>query len=289
MRCGGIVIADQYLGPDVPGAIKLDFDFTYRPKVNADAIESGVMFAEWDDHLNPKTAELAKAKGVTAADDQKIMEAYARRLRETLGERVEPEVSADSPRVLLNVLEKHGVTYLAVINDNRAYDERSGRYQAIMEKLVPKTVALTARSLPGPVYVYDLLERKALPANRKGGAWSFTVNLGELGGKLLALYPVQPARVAIGAPDRASRGQAGALTVSLSDKAGKPMPGLQPLRLTVTDPQGRDTEYSDYHCAERGRLTVPFTPARNDAPGTWRVRVEDLTAGLSAERTFAVK
>ena len=35
-------------------------------------LANGVMYAEWDDHLNPDTAKLAKARGVTAEDDQKI-------------------------------------------------------------------------------------------------------------------------------------------------------------------------------------------------------------------------
>jgi len=88
---------DPYLGLDVPGAIKFDFDFTYRGKVNADAIASGTMFAAWDDQLNPKTAALAEAKGVTAEDDQKIMESYVRRLQKDLAGKLEPAVSVDTP------------------------------------------------------------------------------------------------------------------------------------------------------------------------------------------------
>lgn len=285
---GGLVVADQYLGAEVPGAIRFECDFSYRLKVNADAIESGVMFAEWDDQLNPKTAKLAEAKGITAEDDQKIMESVARRLKKVLAGKVEPEISADSPRALVNLMEGNGVKYLAVINDNRTYDERVGRYQAILGKLVPHTVTIRLRSWSGPLHPYDLVERKALPATRDGDGYTFKVDLTELGGKLVALYPLAPAKIAITTP-AVARGATANVRIAVQDAAGKTLPGLQPLRVTVTDPAGGATEYSDYHCAENGAFALPFSPALNDAAGRWTVKVDDLTAGLSAEATVEVR
>ena len=285
---GGIVGSDQHLGPDIPGAIKIDFDFSYRTKVNADAIESGVMFAEWDDHLNPKTAELSKAKGVPAEDDQKIMESYARRLKERLAGKVVPAVSVDTPRALVNLLEKNGVKYLALINDHRAYDERTGKYKAIMEKLLPQTVTVSLREWVGPLFAYDMLERKPLPVVKTGKGYTLKVGLDELGGKLVALTPVKPAKVTVSAPAVKRGGQVD-LAVALRDAAGKSLPGLQPLRVTITDAQGRETEFSGYSCAENGRLSLPFAPALNDAAGKWKVAVEDLTAGLRGEAVVEVR
>jgi hypothetical protein len=286
---GGLVVADAFLGADLPGALKADFDFSYRKKVNADAIATGEMFAAWDDQLNPKTAELAKAKGVTAADDQRIMESYARRLKELLAGNVEPAVALDTPQALVNVLEKQGVTYLVLVNDKRDDDERTGAYKAIQEKLLPQTVTVTLRAWPGPLFAYDLLQRRPLVAERQGNGLALKVDLGPLGGTLVALYPVQPARVGVTAPADIARGGVYALTVSVTSTDGKPVPGLQPLRVTVTDPGGRDSEFTGYYCAEQGALAVPFAPALNDEAGTWQIVVTDLTAGLSATRTVSVR
>ncbi|MFH1266823.1 MAG: hypothetical protein ABIK89_13930, partial [Planctomycetota bacterium] len=113
---GGIVIADQFLRADVPGAITFDFDFTYRKKVSADAIAKNETYAEWNDQLQRESAEMEKVTGVTAQDDQKFMETYAARLKKKLAGKVEPEVDCDSPKVLFNLLEKGDVKYLVVIN-----------------------------------------------------------------------------------------------------------------------------------------------------------------------------
>ena len=286
---GGVVVADQYLGAELPGVIKLDIDFSYRKKVNADAIATGNMFAAWDDHLNPNTAELAKAEGVTAEDDQRIMESYARRLLEALDTKVYPEITADSPRVLVNALEKRGVTYLALVNDNRTYGDRTGEYLAIQEKLLPLTTTITLHSAPADIYPYDLLTQQALPTTRAGETVSFTVNLTEIGGTLVALCPTQPTKLDVEVRKGIRRGESTTVAVRVIDQERNALPGLQPLSVTVTDAAGNDTEYTDYYCAEEGVFELPIVPALNDATGRWTIAVEDLTAGLSAEASFRVR
>lgn len=289
VRRGGQVIADSYLKPEIPGAVKFDFDFSYRNKVNADAIAKGVTFANWDDHLNPRTAELAKARGVTAEEDQKIMESFARQLKTTLAGKVSPEVSVDTPTVLVNVLEKHGVRYLVLVNDKRAYDERTGKYRAIMEELVPQTATVNLSGWSGPLFVYDLLDHKPLSASPMGDGYSFQVDLTVLGGKILALDPVRPSKLDISAPQALKRGRPGVLRVAVQDERAVGVPGLQPLRVTVRDPKGAATEYSGYYCAENGSLELPLTPAMNDETGRWKIAAEDLTTGMNVEGTFVVE
>jgi len=286
---GGRLIADQYLGPELADVTRFDFDFAYRTKVNADAIARGAMFAEWDDHLNPNTARLATAKGVTAAEDQRIMESYARRLKTTLAGRVDAEVELDRPRALVNVLERHGTKYLVLVNDHRTYDDRTGRYQAIQEKLLPQTVRVTLRRWTGPLAAYDLVAHRALPVTVVNGRPSFQVPLTALGGTLIALYPARPAKLEIGVPAPIARGARGQASIALRDAQGQCLAGLQPLAVTVTDAQGRPTEYTDYYCAENGRLNLALAPGVNDLPGTWQVRVDDLTAGLAASASVKVE
>jgi hypothetical protein len=195
----------------------------------------------------------------------------------------------DTPRALVNVLEKNGTKYLTVVNDNRAYDERTGPYRATMEKLLPQTVTVTLRDWRGSPQPYDMLEKKTLAVTRNGNCLTFQVALDELGGKLVAICPAALSKVTLSAPADMRRGSPYSLSVVLNDDAGSEPPGLQPLRLTVTDPKGEVAEYSGYYCAENGRLSVPFAPAINDAVGNWKAIVEDLTAGRTAELTFQVR
>lgn len=286
---GGRLIADPWLGPELKDVLRFDFDFTYRAKVNADAIAKGVMYADWDDHLNPKTAALAAARGVTAEEDQKIMESYARRLKAGLAGRVEPDVELDTPRALVNVLEHGGVKYLVLVNDRRTYGPRVGRYKAILEKLQAQTVTVTLRGWQGPVHPYDVLTRKPLAASRNDRGVSFPVDLDELGGKLIALCPARPAGLEVAVTAKPCCGATSKLSIAMRDERGGLLAGLQPVRVTVTDARGAPTEYSDFYAACAGRLEIPLRLAVNDVPGRWRVQVEDLTAGLTAEKAFDVE
>jgi hypothetical protein len=286
---GGMVIADQYLGPQVPGAITFDFDFTYRSKVNARAIAENKAYAQWDDHLEPGSAELQTVEGVTALDDQRIMESYAARLKQGLAGKVEPDVDCAEPTVLFNMCESGDARYLFVINDKRTYDERLGKFKSVLGKLLPQTTMVTVTKWNHPeLYAFDMLARKPLEVAKAGSAYRFAVNLTELGGTIIALYPRPLDRVVVSAAENMETGKPGWIEIGVRDNAGKPAPGLQPLRVTITDPRGKVNESSDYYCAEEGVLRIPFTPALNDRPGKWSVTVEDLTASMTAEGQFAV-
>jgi len=121
---GGLIIADQYLRAPLDNIIRFDFDFTYRDKVNADAIASGQTFAIWNDHLDVQKAELRNIKGITAEDDQLIMERYAKILGDTLKDKIKRRFSCSSPRVLINVLENANAYYIFMVNDNRTQTDR---------------------------------------------------------------------------------------------------------------------------------------------------------------------
>ncbi len=286
---GGLVIADQYLGPEIPGALKFDFDFTYRNKVSANALAKNVAFADWNDHIQPGSAEMKQVEGVTALDDQRIMESYAAKLRETLGDRAPRNVDCDSPNVLVNLLEKNGVTYLVLVNDKRTYDEREGKYKAVLGKLLPQTARITLLDRTTPVVAYDLLERKRLDVSRDGhGASVFSVDLDELGGKIVALYPAEFAEIGMHAPKEAKLGSGCFVSINMRDRDGAPLRGLQPLEFELRRPSGTRSEYSGYYCAKDGALTLRLVPALNDETGRWTISVNDLTAGLHAEAGFEV-
>jgi hypothetical protein len=286
---GGIVIADQYLGPEIPAAIKFDFDFTYRKKVNANAIAKNGVYAEWTDHLQPGNARIETVQGVTALNDQHIMESYAQELKARLAGLVEPDVDCDSPAVLLNMLEKHGVKYLVVVNDRRTYDDRMGEYKAVLGKLEPQSATITLKRWEYPrLHPYDMLKRQPIKVEKVGAGYTFPVELSTLGGTIVALYPTNPGAVRVKAPKRLAAGLTYDITVDLLDEENNPLRGLQPIEVTVTDPDGKVNAYSDYYCAENGRLTVEFVPALNDTRGRWTASVLDLTAGLRSETTFKV-
>ncbi len=283
---GGMVIADQYLGPDLPNVTKFDFDFTHRRKVDANAIASGKVYvgADDDDHIVPGKTKMENMTGVTALQDQQLMEHYAAQLRSSLKGKLEPDVWCDQHDVLVNVLEKSGVKYLVVVNDKRTYDERTGPFKAAMEQLVPQTVTVHLRRsmLGGGANPYDLLAHKSLAVTENDQELTFSVPLSEIGGTIVALAPQKIAGVKISSPESTLVDVRHTIRIQVVNSDNQPARGLHPLQVVVTDPKGNDTEYSHHACANDGRYEFSFSPAVNDPVGGWKIKVNDLTTGVTA-------
>jgi len=67
------------------------------------------------------------------------------------------------------------------------------------------------------------------------------------------------------------------------------VPAVLPLRVTLSDPDGRPAEYSGYHAAIAGQLELSFELARNDLPGAWHLQIEELASGLQADYELLVQ
>lgn len=287
---GGLVVTDQYLGPELPGALRFDFDFTYRKKVSANAIANNADYANWNDQLQPGTAEVQQVTGVTALDDQRIMEDYAAKLKEGLAGKVVALAECDTPRVLTNLLEKDGANYLVLVNDNRAYGERAGaKYKAVLDKLLPISTTVSLNAWPHATLVaYDMLKKHTLDVEQVGKTWTLRADLDELGGTIIALYPKPLTQLRIVAPSTLDAGMENNVAVFVDDDGGVPVSGLQPLRVQITDAMGGVSAYSGYYSAHNGVLRLPLTPGLDEAERVWNLVVEDLTAGLTAEVTLRV-
>ncbi len=286
---GGRVFADQHLGPELELSHQFNFDFAYRRNVDARANISGQAYADWDDHAEKEGSKvtLEKVVGIPAHRDQEIMEGYAQTLRKTLGEKgLKPVVSSDTPTVLFNLCEKSGAQYLFVINDKREYDERSGKYQGMMERSIPQTVNVLFRDDSNKDLVaYDLIKKRKIDLTRNDDGYKFPVELDKLGGTIIGFYPHEFKEVIITAAPKGRLGKSYQITIEIKDANGKNPKGLQPVRVDLQDANGKPHEDSDWICLENGKATFTFTPALNDTPGDWILSVSDLTAGLSTQST----
>ncbi|MEX2306873.1 MAG: hypothetical protein WD738_04740 [Pirellulales bacterium] len=286
---GGLILADQFLGPDIPGAVRFDFDFTYRKQVTAMAIAKGRGFADWNDHLQPDAARMEAVKGVSALEDQRIMESYAAMLRATLGDRIERAVDSSEPTALVSLLDAKGCRYLVVVNDKRDYDERVGKYRSELGEIVPQTVAITLSDWQDKELIaYDLMARKQLEVEKLDGCYRLDVDLTEVGGTLIALCPRSLEALDVTVPATVVRGAKTHASVRLLDAAGFTPLGLQPIRFSVYDTDDRVHEVSDYHLLHNGLATLELIPALNDPSGKWRIVVDDLITGRQSSATFDV-
>jgi len=272
-KAGGKVVADQWLRADVPNVVKFDFDFSYRKKVNANAINKGFQFASNEDTVFKAEWESQKTTGVSAEEDRDIIEKYCAQLRETLDASCEREVDCDTPRILLNRLDCGEVKYLSLVNDNRTYDERVGQYKAILSKGVPQKALITWNQLTGKEVLYDLIAGKKMDCVcLVAGEISFEVTLPASGGTLIAAMPEELASVEISRSENV-------FNILIPNAKG-----AIPLAVNIIDPNGMINELSGYFTLIEGNVEIPFTLALDDVPGKWCISVTNLCNNETVEK-----
>jgi|GEM_PF-926098 len=267
---GGVVIGDKLLRADIPLDYRCEFDLDHRKRELAD--------------------EIVKGKGVSADEDREFMTRYATEIRKVFDGKVDRFVDSNSSEVVFNVLKSGPVNYIFVINDKRTYGEKYGqKWKSFHEKGVEQSVAIkiNAKGINNPV-LYDVRNHSTIPAVKTGDIVSFTRKLGPCDGTIVAVYPNPIKSVRIECPEIMMKEDPGIITISVLDSQGKRY-GSQPIYITVTDPTGKVTDYSDYYATTNGIFKLEVIPAVNDLSGNWTVSVKDLTSGLQSSSKFKVK
>jgi len=265
---GGIVIGDELLRADIPLDYRCEFDLEHRKRQLADLV--------------------LKGEGVTADEDREIMNRYAGELRRVLDGKVDRFVDSESTEVVFNVLENGPVKYVFMVNDKRTYGDRFGKWKTFHEKGVEQTVNARIFAEGKTPVLYDVRRHSRLPVERRGDEVRFAVTLGPCDGTIVAVYPRALERISIDCPEIVERGASAAVKISVIDSAGESC-GTQPVKIRVIDASGAETDYSDYYATNGGEFSLDITPALNDAKGTWKVEVTELTSGIDASASFVVR
>ena len=64
---------------------------------------------------------------------------------------------------------------------------------------------------------------------------------------------------------------------------------MVPVKLTVLDGEGRETERSGFHAARGGILALTLDVAPNEQAGTWKIMATELATGKKAEASLRVE
>jgi hypothetical protein len=285
-KSGGKIVADQWLRADIPNAVKFDFDFSFRKNVNANAINKGMQFASNEDTAFKTDWKQQETTGISAETDRDIMEEYCGKLRETLDTFWEREVDCDTPRVLLNRLNYRQVKYLSLVNDNRTYDDRVGPYKAILGKGLEQKALITWKGLTGNEALYDLISGNKINYLRAGNKETqFEVTLPPAGGALIAAMPGEFRSLEISGVDKINNnGQESIFEASIPGAFG-----LIPLKVEITDPNGKESEFSGYYTMKDGKAQIPFYTALDDPCGKWRMTVVNLCDRSKVKTEFCLK
>lgn len=265
VQAGGRIIADGSLRADIPGVVRVNFDFTPQLKVDGKL--------------------LARGEALTAESMRDMMEKYASELAPLL-EGIARPASANSVRVLTNSLDAGAVRYHFFINDDRTYGPRFGQWKLSFELGVPQTAELSIPVADRPV-LYDMLTRSRIEYELQADRAVFTSRLPAARGKLVAALPEALSAVRITGPTECRAGETVELAIEVLGASGNPMTGALPLQVEVKDPRGRDSEWPRFTTTRDGRCLFRFIPAVNDVPGTWTVAVTELIGGYKQEHAVS--
>jgi hypothetical protein len=242
-QAGGIVIGDQNLCP----AVKADITLTSRDR--------------------PKEADKARA----------LLIAEATALRQQLeGRYVWPARSSTCD--VTTRLRRYGSTdYLFAVNDLREFGDYVGHHGLVMENGLPTDATLTIHRPDG--FVYDLRAHRQIAAASANGALTIQAHFEPCDGHLYMVTDHAISDVRVSAPGAAKPGDALDLRASVVDDAGQPIDAVIPVRVDITDPDGRPAEFSGFYGAVGGQVSISAQLAANDLAGLWQVRVEELASG----------
>jgi len=243
-----------------------------------------------DDRLTPAIhpdilIETYKRTGNARKDKDELL-ARAGKLRAALANRYDRYAKSSNPEILAYRRQFGDADYIFLVNDRREYGRYVGQHGLVMENGLPAETRITLNRPSG--VAYDLVNHSPVDFRRENGRLAADFHLGPCDGRIVMVVPTAIARVKIGVPKSARRGDAITATVEVIDAAGKPIDAAVPLEVTIEDPAGRPAEWSGPWTATWGEAAIPIQLAPNDAEGVWQVRVRELASGRTGTATFRV-
>lgn len=230
---------------------------------------------------------LTSIKRTTPDATKKLLQQKAAALRGEMDAFYRLPLESDNPEIITRRRRFGNSDYVFTVNDNRTYGDYVGQYKKVMEKGVPSQGMITLHRNGG--FVYDLMNRKAVPTTRIGGATQFGVSLGAGEGNVFLITDKAAGALQVSAAASAARGGSTPITIQLNDSAGKPLQAVVPLEVSIRDPQNRLAEKSGFYGAANGKLSLTLEIAPNDLPGKWQVEVREGLRGQKVTKSFMVK
>ncbi|MCS6862485.1 MAG: hypothetical protein NZT92_19455, partial [Abditibacteriales bacterium] len=244
---GGIIIGDERLCPAI------------QPDIRLQSFE------------RPKQADKARS----------LLQETAAKLRQQLDARYRRYGESTNPDVIVRFRRYASSDYLFAVNDRREFGNYVGHHGLVMENGLPSDTRLIVRRPTG--FVYDLVRGRPVKPTAGKGVLEIADHFGPCEGRVYLITERAIAGVRVDAPLTARRGEAISVKIAVVDDQGKPLDAIVPVRVEILDPAGRAAEFSGYYGAKDGQLEIRWDVAKNDAPGLWRVHVEERASGRVAE------
>lgn len=195
-----------------------------------------------------------------------------------------PMADSSSPEIVVYSREWKGVSYLFAVNDKRTFGDYVGQWGLVMEHGVPieGSVSLN-RTEKGIGAVYELSKGGKVDFVRRDNAVDVAVRYSTNDGRLFVFLPSEIAAIDVETPRSVSRGGRLAVTMTVRDAKGRPIPALLPVDVRLYDSSGREIDGGGFACAVDGVATAVFVTNVDDPKGNYRLVCSDRASGLKSE------
>ena len=250
---GGIVVADKQLVPGITPDILID---TYK-----------------------RVRDPRK--------DKAALQKIGLEIRKALAGCYTPFVQTSDPDIVTWVRSSGDADYLFMVNDKRTYGDYLGVYKLILEKTVPTKAKVSFRRKAGAIY--DLRYHKEVPFTVQNNVTHLNESFTRKDiGKVYLVLPEKIGQLQLALPGKVRKGTSFTLKSSLSFVSGKSVKTPHPIRITVKDAAGVQTEDTTSAALVNGSYTQKITIPLNGKTGKWSVSVQDLASGKSITKTISV-
>lgn len=271
---GGKLIVDDYFKADLPGMTQVKFEGSKEDLAALSKREQELLAAG----VKPGTPAYIEAMDQAVAAQVAAGAPIARTV-EMVRAALQPEATTASSHVCLNFLRAGAANYVVAVNDLRVPGKYYGHFGVVLDQGVPQTVELRLDPALGKV-AYALPQARSVALEQRGIRLAAQVDLAAGGGQVLVFLPEPIAKLALSASSpKPARGSMLKLSGQLTGQSGRAVPGIIPLRLTVTNPDGEKSDFSRYSAFTEGAWSLELPVELNATPGTYRAEVTDLASG----------
>ncbi len=279
---GGKVLVDDYFDADLVGVTPILWNGITEDDPFLLNLEQQLL-AQYGSVTN----DMFIAAMTQAEQDQRTASLPTRSVLDILGS-VSGDISVNTRRVFANVLEADGAHYLTLVNDLREPGRFYGHFEKVLEKGIAQTATVVIPQELGAV-AYNLLSETPVMLTPQAGHNSLKVDLPPAGGKVIVLLPAAIVSIAMVTDvGFVSEKETLHITAKLLDADGNPVPGIIPVRVTILNPDGSESDLSHYGMFQNGIWSFDWLVPYGESSGRYQIDIRELASGRSASTSWLV-